>query len=71
MKVTGPGVGKSVPASFPAEFKVDATKTGKAPCAVEVIGPDDKVYLCEIKDNGDKTFDCKYVPEKKGLSSSK
>ena len=66
VKVTGPGVGKTVPASIPVEFTVDATKTGKAPCTVEVIGPKDEVYPCEVKDNGDKTFTCKYTPKRKG-----
>ena len=66
VKVTGPGVGKSVPASYPVSFTVDAKKTGKAPCTVEVIGPKDEVYPCEVKDNGDKTFTCTYTPKRKG-----
>ena len=66
VKVTGPGVGKTVPASFPVSFTVDATKTGKAPCTVEVVGPKDEVYPCEVIDNGDKTFKCTYTPKRKG-----
>ena len=66
VKCKGPGVGKAVPASFPAKFTVDATKTGKAPLDVEVVGPNGEEYPCEVTDNGDKTFDCSYVPEKKG-----
>ena len=67
VKCKGPGVSRGVPASFPAEFTVDATKSGKAPLEVDVTGPGGKVYPCKIKDNGDGTFDCSYLPEKKGL----
>ena len=55
-----------MPASVPAEFTVDATKAGKAPLEVDVVGPNNKKYPCDIKDNEDGTFDCKYTPEKKG-----
>ena len=66
VKCKGKGVGRNVPASYPAEFTVDATKAGKAPLEVDVVGPGDKKYPCNIVDNNDGTFDCAYVPEKKG-----
>ena len=59
-------MGRNVPASYPAEFTVDATKAGKAPLEVDVVGPGDKKYPCDIVDNNDGTFNCAYVPEKKG-----
>lgn len=66
VKCKGPGVSRSVPASLPADFTVDASKAGKAPLEVDVEGPGGEKFPCDIKDNGDGTFDCSYVPEKKG-----
>ncbi|XP_065679926.1 filamin-B isoform X2 [Hydra vulgaris] len=66
VKCKGAGVSRGVPASFPAVFTVDATEAGKAPLQVDVSGPGGKVYPCQIKDNKDGTFDCSYVPDKKG-----
>ncbi|XP_057297037.1 filamin-B-like isoform X3 [Hydractinia symbiolongicarpus] len=66
VKCKGPGVSRSVPASLPADFTVDASKAGKAPLEVDVEGPGGEKFPCDIKDNGNGTFDCSYVPEKKG-----
>ena len=63
-----PGVEKAVLASFPTEFIIDATKTGKATLEVEVVVPNGEELSCEGKDKGDETFDCSDVPEKKGMS---
>ena len=62
------GLGKVVAASFPAEFAVDAAKAVKATLEGEVVGLNGQELPCEVKDNRDKTFDCSYVPDKKGMS---
>ena len=67
-KCKGPAVEKAVPASIPAEFHVDTTKTGKATLDVELVGPNGEELSCELKDNGDETFACSDVPEEKGTS---
>ena len=66
VKCKGPGISNSVPASLPATFTVDATKAGKAPLECEVDGPGGVKVPCDIKDNGDRTFEVSYVPDKKG-----
>ena len=64
----GPGVEPNkVRANVPANFKIDATKSGRAPVAVDVTsdkGPAGK--RPEVYDNGDGTFDVSYIPPPEG-----
>ncbi|XP_006811450.2 filamin-C-like [Saccoglossus kowalevskii] len=67
VKASGPGLERAgVRAAAPATFTVDATKAGVAPLDVTVIpekGPKEKA---QIKDNGDGTFECTYLPQQEG-----
>ncbi|XP_070558718.1 filamin-A-like isoform X3 [Ptychodera flava] len=67
VKASGPGLERAgVRAGAPATFTVDATKAGVAPLDVTVIpekGPKEKPL---IKDNGDGTFECTYMPQTEG-----
>ena len=66
VKCKGPGIGKTVTASFPQEFTVDAKQAGTAPLEVDVTGPDRKKRKPDIKDNKDGTFAVTYVPDLEG-----
>ncbi|XP_077979659.1 filamin-A-like [Glandiceps talaboti] len=67
VKASGPGLERAgVRAGAPATFAVDATKAGVAPLDVTVIpekGPKEKAV---VKDNGDGTFECSYMPQTEG-----
>ncbi len=67
VKCKGDGLNKNVTASFPQEFVIDASKAGDAPLEVEITGPDRKPRQPEITDNGDGTFNVKYVPDTDGM----
>ena len=69
VKVYGPGVEKEgLDTDMPsADFTVDATNaggTGKAKVVVE--GPLGRPIPCDVKDNGNGTYSCSYVPKDVG-----
>ena len=70
VRAYGPGVEPNqVRAERPAHFKIDATKSGRAPVAVDVTsdrGPVAKKP--EVYDNGDGTFNVSYLPPPEGAN---
>ncbi|XP_041349933.1 filamin-A-like isoform X2 [Gigantopelta aegis] len=67
VKVTGPGVGNSTPASLPTTFTIDTKEAGTADLEVFVQRPDG-TYICPmITDNGDGTYSVTYTPEDLGV----
>ncbi|CAL1528168.1 unnamed protein product [Lymnaea stagnalis] len=67
VKVTGPGVSGTTPASLPAAFQVDTRAAGDANLEVFVKRPDDTFIRPFIQDNKDGTFDVVYTPEDLGV----
>ncbi|GFN93495.1 filamin-a-like [Plakobranchus ocellatus] len=67
VKVTGPGIQGTTPASFPAAFNVDTRQAGDAPMEVFVKRPDDTFIRPFIQDNQDATYDVVYTPEDLGV----
>ncbi|XP_059165585.1 filamin-A-like isoform X3 [Physella acuta] len=67
VKVTGPGVSGTTPASLPAHFKVDTRGAGDADLEVLVRRPDDTYIRPFIQDNNDGTYDVVYTPEDLGV----
>ncbi|KAF4527938.1 hypothetical protein B566_EDAN012831 [Ephemera danica] len=68
VKVTGPGVAnKSIPASLPVDFTIDATEAGYGDLEVQVLGPDRYPRNVKVVENGDGTFKATYVPDDCGL----
>lgn len=54
----------------PAPFTVFTAGAGKGTPQVNVFGPERSSIPCEVVDNGDKTFSCKYSPPEQGRCSS-
>ncbi|RUS81267.1 hypothetical protein EGW08_010971 [Elysia chlorotica] len=67
VKVTGPGIQGTTPASFPAAFNIDTKQAGEAPLEVFVKRPDDTFIRPFIQDNQDGTYDVVYTPEDLGV----
>ncbi|XP_025833644.1 filamin-A isoform X1 [Agrilus planipennis] len=70
VKAYGPGLDpKKVRAGVPTKFTIDASKSGRAPLAVNIKcdqGPLPKKP--EVVDNGDGTYDVSYVPPGEGAN---
>ncbi|XP_020831278.1 filamin-A isoform X1 [Phascolarctos cinereus] len=65
VKARGPGLEKTgVAINKPAEFTVDAKNGGKAPLKVQVQDSEGSPVDVIVKDNGNNTFSCSYVPKK-------
>ncbi|XP_076078656.1 filamin-A-like isoform X12 [Mytilus galloprovincialis] len=64
--VSGPGVGKNVHASMPAQFTIDTRNAGIAPLDVLVQRPDGSLIKPKVTDNGDGTFAVQYIPDDLG-----
>jgi len=69
----GPGLKDGIKDTFPAEFKIYAKdrdgnpiKEGGDPFVVQIKDPDGREVPCEIVDNNDGTYDCKYHPDRDG-----
>ena len=73
----GPGLHDGIKDTFPAHFKVQARDRDGLPITEggddfrpKVTDPDGKDVPCEIKDNGDGTYDVVYHPDKPGPHKS-
>uniref|UniRef100_A0A3Q2IAR3 Filamin A n=1 Tax=Equus caballus TaxID=9796 RepID=A0A3Q2IAR3_HORSE len=65
VKARGPGLEKTgVAVNKPAEFTVDAKHGGKAPLRVQVQDNEGCPVEASVKDNGNGTYSCSYVPRK-------
>ncbi|XP_056664909.1 filamin-A isoform X2 [Monodelphis domestica] len=65
VKARGPGLEKTgVAINKPAEFTVDAKNGGKAPLKVQVQDSEGSPVDVTVKDNGNNTYSCSYVPKK-------
>ncbi|PNJ09478.1 FLNA isoform 5 [Pongo abelii] len=65
VKARGPGLEKTgVAINKPAEFTVDAKHGGKAPLRVQVQDNEGCPVEALVKDNGNGTYSCSYVPRK-------
>ncbi|XP_074872777.1 filamin-A isoform X5 [Carettochelys insculpta] len=65
VKAHGPGLEKTgVAINKPAEFTVDARSGGKAPLKVQVQDAEGTPLEVGVRDNGDGTYSCSYVPKK-------
>uniref|UniRef100_A0A2K5QSS3 Filamin A n=1 Tax=Cebus imitator TaxID=2715852 RepID=A0A2K5QSS3_CEBIM len=65
VKAHGPGLEKTgVAVNKPAEFTVDAKHGGKAPLRVQVQDNEGCPVEALVKDNGNGTYSCSYVPRK-------
>uniref|UniRef100_A0A8C8ZP67 Filamin A n=1 Tax=Prolemur simus TaxID=1328070 RepID=A0A8C8ZP67_PROSS len=65
VKARGPGLEKTgVAINKPAEFTVDAKHGGKAPLRVQVQDNEGCPVEASVKDNGNGTYSCSYVPRK-------
>uniref|UniRef100_A0A8C3HS50 Filamin A n=1 Tax=Chrysemys picta bellii TaxID=8478 RepID=A0A8C3HS50_CHRPI len=65
VKAHGPGLEKTgVAINKPAEFTVDAKNGGKAPLKVQVQDAEGSPVDVAVKDNGNGTYSCSYVPKK-------
>ncbi|BFZ08117.1 hypothetical protein BsWGS_11156 [Bradybaena similaris] len=67
VRVTGPGVSPTTPASLPAPFNVDTRQAGNADLQVFVKRPDDTFIRPFIQNNRDGTYDVVYTPEDLGV----
>lgn len=64
VRAYGPGLDQNnVREGITQTFKVDGSKAGRAPLAVDIIGAKEKP---DVKDNGDGTYDVSYKPPKEG-----
>lgn len=52
-----------MPASLPHVFKIDTNNAGVGELKVNIIGPDGSPRPVKLTDNGDGTFDAKFVPD--------
>ncbi|KAK2704441.1 hypothetical protein QYM36_016740, partial [Artemia franciscana] len=68
VRAYGPGLDpKNCRNGVPQKFRIDATKSGKAPLAVEVKSDRGQpTQKPEVKDNGDGTYDVTYMPSAEG-----
>uniref|UniRef100_A0A5F8HCN6 Filamin A n=1 Tax=Monodelphis domestica TaxID=13616 RepID=A0A5F8HCN6_MONDO len=65
VKARGPELEKTgVAINKPAEFTVDAKNGGKAPLKVQVQDSEGSPVDVTVKDNGNNTYSCSYVPKK-------
>ncbi|XP_061470231.1 filamin-A isoform X1 [Rhineura floridana] len=65
VKAYGPGLEKTgVAVNKPAEFTVDAKSGGKAPLKVQVQDSEGSPVDVSVKDNGNGTYSCSYLPKK-------
>ncbi|XP_077185790.1 filamin-A isoform X2 [Paroedura picta] len=65
VKAHGPGLEKTgVAVNKPAEFTVDAKNGGKAPLKVQVQDAEGSPVDVSVKDNGNGTYSCSYLPKK-------
>ncbi|XP_053908181.1 filamin-A isoform X1 [Cuculus canorus] len=65
VKAHGPGLEKTgVAINKPAEFTVDAKNGGKGPLKVQMQDAEGNPVDVAVRDNGDGTFRCSYVPKK-------
>lgn len=64
----GPGLTpKGLIVNQPACFAVFTAGAGDGAPQVDVLGPDRSNIPCEVIDNADKTFSCKYMPPDQGI----
>lgn len=70
VKAYGPGLEPNkCRAGIPAKFKIDASKAGPAPVAVNITSDSEPISRRpEVKDNGDGTFDVTYIPPVEGTN---
>lgn len=66
VRVSGPGVGSGIPASFPVEFSIDARDAGEGPLSVLITDQDGRARPVSIHDNGDGTYRVSYTPDRTG-----
>ncbi|XP_074991022.1 filamin-A isoform X1 [Calonectris borealis] len=65
VKAHGPGLEKTgVAINKPAEFTVDAKNGGKGPLKVQMQDAEGTPVDVSVKDNGNGTYSCSYVPKK-------
>eukprot|EP01126_Amoeba_proteus_P053924 TRINITY_DN65_c0_g2_i1.p1 TRINITY_DN65_c0_g2~~TRINITY_DN65_c0_g2_i1.p1 ORF type:complete len:745 (+),score=152.19 TRINITY_DN65_c0_g2_i1:158-2392(+) len=69
----GPGLNPGLLDTFPATFTIQAKdrngnnmSEGGDPFTVDINGPNGPIH-CDVKDNGDGTYDCSYQPDDAGL----
>lgn len=63
VKLTGPVLYDSVPASLPTTVKIDTNEAGFGDLELEVMGPDGKTRPVNIVDNHDGTYNATFVPD--------
>ena len=64
----GPGLEpEGVIANQPADFYIEATGSSRGKVNVSVFGPGRKQIDCEVTDNHDNTFSCRYVAPTPGV----
>ncbi|KAH9410258.1 hypothetical protein TYRP_010016 [Tyrophagus putrescentiae] len=63
VKLSGPGLGKEVPASLPTEFTVDTKNAGFGPLEVVIANPKGQPMRYWKTDYKDGTYKITYVPE--------
>ncbi|XP_015782662.1 filamin-A isoform X2 [Tetranychus urticae] len=66
VKLSGPGIAKTIPASFPAEFTIDAKNAGYGRPEVKIQAPDGSKCKASIIDNQDGTYKVNYTPDDVG-----
>lgn len=70
VKAFGPGLeANKCRAGVPTKFTIDASKSGRAPLAVNITSDQQPLpSRPEVADNGDGTFDVTYVPPNEGAN---
>ncbi|KAF7274400.1 hypothetical protein GWI33_012941 [Rhynchophorus ferrugineus] len=70
VRAYGPGLEPNkCRAGIPAKFKIDASKVGPAPVAVNITSDSSPISRRpEVKDNADGTFDVTYIPPAEGTN---
>jgi len=64
---SGPGLEPGVRAKIPTHFTVFTHGAGPGKISVNILGPQRKEVHVAVKDNGDDSFHCEYVPLEPGV----